>query len=109
MLKKLVFKKRCLLKRVFLFTLSLSVSLSLSLDNMTEQQIVDFDNMNFDQKTEFVIKNVLRAYNFTDPTATTLDWSSSTPGLYVPASVVLTVLQTLNINRICCELVGKKL
>lgn len=49
---------------------------------MAEQQVIDFDNMNFDQKKEFVIKGLLSARNFTDPAATTLDWSDSMPGLF---------------------------
>ena len=55
-----------------------------------------------------VIKGLLKAYNFTDPTATTLDWTSSMSGLHLPATMVLSVLRTLHFNRICSELTGKK-
>ena len=64
--------------------------------------------MSFEQKKEFAIKCFLKAYNFNDPTATTLDWSSSMPSLHVSSHMVLTVLRTLDFNRICSELVGKK-
>ena len=30
-----------------------------------------------------LIDGLLKAYSFTDPTATTLDWTSSSPGLFV--------------------------
>ena len=68
-------------------------SLPSLLEYMAEEQIINFDEMSFEKKKEFVISHLMRAYNFTDPTATTLDWSSSMPGLHVPASVVLTVIR----------------
>lgn len=49
-----------------------------------------------------------KAYNFNDPSAATLNWSSSMPGLCVPTAMVLAVLQTLDFNRICHELKVKK-
>ena len=51
----------------------------------------------------------MKAYNFNDLSATALDWSSSIPGLQVPAEMVLCVLRSLDFNRICDELKGKKL
>lgn len=68
-------------------------SLPSLLEYMAEEQIINFDEMSFEKKKEFVISHLMKAYNFTDPTATTLDWSSSMPGLHVPASVVLTVIR----------------
>lgn len=44
---------------------------------MAENQIIDLDGMSFNQKKNFFIKGLLKAYNFANPTATTLDWSSS--------------------------------
>ena len=64
--------------------------------------------MSFEQKKEFVIKGLLKAYNFNDPTAAALDWLSSMPSLHVSSHMVLTILRTLDFNRICSELVGKK-
>lgn len=68
-------------------------SLPSLLEYMAKEQIINFDEMSFEKKKEFVISHLMKAYNFTDPTATTLDWSSSMPGLHVPASVVLTVIR----------------
>ena len=68
-------------------------SLPSLLEYMAEEQIINFDEMSFEKKKEFVISHLMKAYNFTDPTATTLDWSSSMPGLHVAASVVLTVIR----------------
>lgn len=68
-------------------------SLPSLLEYMAEEQIINFDEMSFEKKKEFVISHLMKVYNFTDPTATTLDWSSSMPGLHVPASVVLTVIR----------------
>ena len=59
-------------------------------------------------KKKIVIEGLLKIFNFTDPTATTLDWSSSMPGLHVSSNMVLTVLSRLDFNRICSKLVGKK-
>ena len=42
---------------------------------MAENQIIDLDGMSFNQKKNFFIKGLLKAYNFANPTATTLDWS----------------------------------
>ena len=75
---------------------------------MSENQIVDFDGMSFDEKKKIVIEGLLKIFNFTDPTATTLDWSSSMPGLHVSSNMVLIVLSRLDFNRICSKLVGKK-
>ena len=50
----------------------------------------------------------MKAYNFNDLSANTLHWSSSMPGLHIPTHMALTVIQTLDFNRICNELTGKK-
>ena len=72
---------------------------------MAENQVVDFDEMTYQQKKDLIVKGLLKAYNFTEPTATTLDWTSSSPGLYVPSIMVLTVLRTLDFDS---ELTSKK-
>ena len=72
---------------------------------MSENQVADFDEMTYQQKKDLIVKGLLKAYNFTDPTATTLDWTSSSPGLYVPSIMVLTVLRTLDFDS---ELTSKK-
>ena len=72
---------------------------------MAENQVVDFDEMTYQQKKDLIVKGLLKAYNFTEPTATTLDWTSSLPGLYVPSIMVLTVLRTLDFDS---ELTSKK-
>ena len=75
---------------------------------MAEVKVVDFTGMSFEDKKKLVLKNLLKAYNYEDITAAARDWSSSTPGLTVLSQMVLTVLQSLDFNRICSELVGKK-
>ena len=75
---------------------------------MAENEVIDFDEMTYQQKKDLIIKGLLKAYNFTDPTATTLDWTSFMQGLHVPATMVLTVLRTLDFDRICSDLIGKK-
>ena len=72
---------------------------------MAENQVVDFDEMTYQQKKDLIVKGLLKAYNFTEPTATILDWTSSSPGLYVPSIIVLTVLRTLDFDS---ELTSKK-
>ena len=72
---------------------------------MAENRVVDFDEMTYQQKKDLIVKGLLKAYNFTDPTVTTLDWTSSSPGLYVPSIMVLTVLRTLDFDS---ELTSKK-
>ena len=72
---------------------------------MSENQVADFDEMTYQQKKDLIVKGLLKAYNFTEPTATTLDWTSSSPGLYVPSIMVLTVLRTLDFDS---ELTSKK-
>ena len=76
---------------------------------MAKNKVIDFDEMTYQQKKDLIIKGLLKACNFTDPTATTLDWTSSMSGLHVPATMVLTVLRTLDFDRICSELTGKKI
>ena len=50
----------------------------------------------------------MKGTNFNDLSASTLDWSSSMPGLTVPAEMVLPEIRMLDVNRICSELKGKK-
>ena len=75
---------------------------------MAENQVVDFDEITYQQKKDLIVKGLLKAYNFTDPTAATVDWRSSSPGLYVPSIMVLTVLRTLDFDRIFSEVTSKK-
>ena len=57
-----------------------------------ENKVIDFDQLNFDKKKQLIISGLIKAYNVNDLSATTLDWSSSIPGLQVPAEMVLCVL-----------------
>ena len=50
----------------------------------------------------------MKGTNFNDLSASTLDLSSSMPGLTVPAEMVLAEIRMLDFNRICSELWGKK-
>ena len=53
-----------------------------------------------------VISGIIKRTNFNDLSASTLDWSSSMPGLTVPTETVLTVIRMLDFNGICSELKG---
>ena len=75
---------------------------------MTENTVIDFDEMSYQQKKDLIIKLLLKACNFTDPSATTLDWTSSSPGLFVPSTMVLSSLASFDFDRICSKLTGKK-
>ena len=46
----------------------------------------------------------MKGTNFNDLPASTLDLSSSMPGLTVSAEMVLTEIRMLDFNRICSEL-----
>ena len=43
-----------------------------------------------------------------DQNATTLDWSTSSIQLHVPSNIIFSFLRTMDIDRICEELTGKK-
>ena len=75
---------------------------------MAEKNVIDFDETTYQQKKGFIIKLILKASNFTNPTASTLDWSTSIPELHVPSSMVLSFLISSDFERICSQLVGKK-
>ena len=68
----------------------------------------DFDEMASEQKKDFIIKIFLKASNFTETTATTLNWSTPKYELHVSVSMVLSVILSLDFERICSQLVGKK-
>ena len=70
--------------------------------------LIDFDQMSNQQKKDYVIKCNLKGSNFTDLSATTLDWSTSSMQLHVPSVMVLVFLRTLDFDRIYSQLVGKK-
>ena len=75
---------------------------------MSEQQqtLIDFDKMS--EKREQIIPAILPATNFTDASAITLDWSTSSMQMHVPSTMVLHFIRCLDFDRICSLLVGKK-
>ena len=73
-----------------------------------ENNQTDFDEMTSEQKKYFIIKIFLKASNFTKTAAKTLDWSTPTYELHVSNSMVLSVILSLDFERICSQLVGKK-
>ena len=76
---------------------------------MSEQQtLIDFDKMSNQGKKEYIMRGILRGTNFTDPFATTLDWSTPDRPITVPSVLVLSFLRHLDFDRICAELTGKK-
>ena len=75
---------------------------------MAEKNVIDFDETTYQQKKGFIIKLILKASNFTNPTASTLDWSTSISELHVPSSMVLSFLISSDFEIICSQLVGKK-
>ena len=75
---------------------------------MAEKNVIDFDETTYQQKKGFIIKLILKASNFTNPTASTLDWSTSISELHVPSSMVLSFLISSDFERICSQFVGKK-
>ena len=70
--------------------------------------LIDFDKMSFQEKREQIIRGILRATNFTNASATTLDCLTSSMQLHVPLTMVLHFLRHLDFDRICSLLVGKK-
>ena len=75
---------------------------------MAENTTIDFEEMSFQQKKDLIIKLLLKACNFTDLSATILDWTSSLSGIFVSARVVSGLLLSFDFDRICSKLTGKK-
>ena len=75
---------------------------------MAENTVIDFDEMSYQQKKDLIIKLLLKECNFTGLSATTLDWTSSLPRLFVPSTIVLSSLASFDFDRICSKLTGKK-
>ena len=77
--------------------------------NTTESNnTVDFSGMSFEEKKRIVLDSILRVTNFSDLTAHTLDWSTSTMPLLVNSAVVLSFIHKMDFERICSRLNGKK-
>ena len=74
----------------------------------TEPTTIDFTGKSFSEKNKIIVESILKATNFDDISARTLDWSTSTMPLFVNSSMVLTFVQTLNFERICGQLTGIK-
>ena len=70
--------------------------------------LIDFDQMSNQQKKDYMIKCILKGSSFTDPSATTLDWSTSSMQLHIPSVMVLGFLQTLDFDRIIVNSLVKK-
>ena len=74
----------------------------------SEQTTADFSEKSFEEKKEFVIQIILKMTNFNDPSARTLDWSTTTKPLFVNSILVRSFIRSLNFERICSQLTGKK-
>ena len=70
---------------------------------------INFTNMSVKDRKKFVIKLLLNGSSFEDISATFLDWSTSNKTILVSSQIVLRFIQSLDFNKICGELVGKKL
>ena len=69
---------------------------------------INFTNMSVEDRKKFVIKLLLNGSNFEDILATFLDWSTSNKTILVSSQIVLSFIQSLDFNKICGELAGKK-
>ena len=75
---------------------------------MAEAQVIDFDQMNFEEKKKLILEFILKATNYNDLSSSRLDWSTSTMSLFVLPEIVLSFLRTADFNMVCNELKGKK-
>ena len=73
-----------------------------------EPQSIDFTGKSFDEKKKIVIDLIFKMCNYTNMSATALDWSTSTMPLFVNLQMVLSFVQKLNFDRICAVLTGVK-
>ena len=72
--------------------------------SIEEPQSTDFTCKTYDQKKKIVIDLIFKMCNYTDLSATALDWSTSTMPLFVNPQMVLSFVQKLNFDRICAAL-----
>ena len=99
--------------QVFLKQLFHSIEFELFLEKMASNttesnNTVDFSGMSFEEKQRIVLHSILRATNFNDLTAQTLDWSTSAMPLFVNSAVVLSFIHKMDFEKICSRLNGKK-
>ena len=72
--------------------------------SIEEPQSTDFTCKTYDQKKKIVIDLIFKMCNYTDLSATALDWSTSTMPLFVNPQMVLWFVQKLNFDGICAAL-----
>ena len=72
--------------------------------SIEEPHSIDFTGKTYDQKKKIVIDLIFKMCNYTDLSATALDWSTSTMPLFVNPQMVLWFVQKLNFDRICAAL-----
>ena len=72
--------------------------------SIEEPQSIDLTGKTYDQKKKIVIDLIFKMCNYTDLSATALDWSTSTMPLFVNPQMVLWFVQKLNFDRICAAL-----
>ena len=77
--------------------------------SIEEPQSTDFTCKTYDQKKKIVIDLIFKMCNYTDLSATALDWSTSTMPLFVNLQMVLTFVQKLNFDKICAALTGDEI
>ena len=77
--------------------------------SIEEPHSIDFTGKTYDQKKKIVIDLIFKMCNYTDLSATALDWSTSTMPLFVNLQMVLTFVQKLNFDKICAALTGDEI
>ena len=77
--------------------------------SIEEPHSIDFTGKTYDQKKKIVIDLIFKMCNYTDLSATALDWSTSTMPLFVNLQMVLSFVQKLNFDKICAALTGDEI
>ena len=77
--------------------------------SIEEPHSIDFTGKTYDQKKKIVIDLIFKMCNYTDLSATALDWSTSTMPLFVNLQIVLSFVQKLNFDKICAALTGDEI
>ena len=108
--QKLVYylKKNLITEENDLLTLKISEPMNYQIIYKTDNGLINFNNMSFEEKKQFVVKLICKMTNLSHPNQKFCDWSTESMPLDVSKEIVISFLNHIEFDIICSRLDGYK-
>ena len=74
----------------------------------TDNGLINFNNMSFEEKKQFVVKLICKITNLSHPNQKFCDWSTESMPLDVSKEIVISFLNHIEFDIVCSRLDGYK-